>query len=322
MSRTSLVEAHGACSRSGVQRSVEGREREVALQSLGCRLAAVRLRTPDALRRMQESLARHGQLTAVIAYRRADDGLELIDGFKRLEAARALDLGVLQVRALVLDPSEAKAAIARLNVQHGLEVLEEAWLVRLLYREDHLRQPEIARLLGRDKSWVSRRLALAESLHDRVEADLRLGLVAPSVARELTRLPRGNQPSVAEVAMQRGLTSHQTARLVQALLLCADEAGREALLAEARSAPQSPSSRGKSKPQTPAEQALADVAILTRTAGRLQARLHERPLTTLGAKAADLVATALSDLDPILAALIRTIGRVTQKESHASLVDS
>ena len=47
---------------------------------------------------------------------------------------------------------------------------------------------------------------------------MRLGLISATVARELVRLPRGNQDAVAQVVARRGLTTRQTSRLVDTLL--------------------------------------------------------------------------------------------------------
>ncbi|MGQ0505801.1 MAG: hypothetical protein ACT4TC_10835 [Myxococcaceae bacterium] len=62
---------------------------ELIPADVGEALRAVRLCAPEAERQMQLSLSRLGQLTAVQVYE-ADGRLELIDGFKRLYAARAL----------------------------------------------------------------------------------------------------------------------------------------------------------------------------------------------------------------------------------------
>ena len=52
-------------------------------------------------------------------------------------------------------------------------------LVRSLYREERLSQPQIAMFLARHKSWVCRRVALAESLRPAIrDGWLRLALVA------------------------------------------------------------------------------------------------------------------------------------------------
>jgi len=152
-------------------------ERLVGLSELGDRLAALRLHPASALESMRASMARHGQLTPISGYR-ADGVVEIIDGFKRLAAARALDLDALRVVTLPLERAEAKAAIMILNASGRLSDLEEGWLVRSLYREDGLSQPTIGQLLGHDKSWVCRRLALAESLEESLQADVHLGVIS------------------------------------------------------------------------------------------------------------------------------------------------
>ena len=67
-------------------------------------------------------------------------------------------------------------------------------MIRSLQCEDGLSQVEIAVLLGRHKSWVCRHLSLVERLCDGVMDHLKLGLINTTTARELARLPGGNQP--------------------------------------------------------------------------------------------------------------------------------
>lgn len=133
----------------------------IDLVQLGERLSSLRLRPPETLREMQRSLSRHGQLVAVVCNRQAGQ-LEVIDGFKRLVGARALGWSALRVEIHEVTGPAAKLLLWRSNAGQELSALEEAWLVRALYREDRLDQPQIAQLLGRDKSWVCRRLVLAE----------------------------------------------------------------------------------------------------------------------------------------------------------------
>jgi ParB-like chromosome segregation protein Spo0J len=284
--------------------------------------ARLRVLDDGSVRGMRESLVRHGQLMALAAYwpREPHEGaLEIVDGFKRLRAARDLGWVLLRVRILSVDVAEAKAAIGILNHGRGLSGLEEAWLVRSLYREDALTQPQIGRLLGRHKSWVSRRLLLAEGLDEAVQADVRLGLVAARTAEAVARLPRVNQRPAAEAVAKRGLTHHQTERLV-AEVLARPAAEREAALRDALGRiPESTgpvSGRLRQPERTPAQWLVADVATLTRIAARLQARLWERPLDALGEPAARLVADGLCGLGPVLAALGRTIERAIAGDHH------
>src|ERR1700747_1766083 len=83
--------------------------------------------------------------------------------------------------------------------------------------KDGLTQVEAAHLLGQHKSWVCRRLALLEKLSDEVKEELRLGLVGPSLARQLTRLPAGNQQAVLALTRQQTLTAEEVTGLIDLL---------------------------------------------------------------------------------------------------------
>jgi ParB-like chromosome segregation protein Spo0J len=120
----------------------------------------------------------------------------------------------------VLDTDEqsAKAAIYTLNRVSGKpSELEEAWIVHALVREDGLPQVEVAELLGRHKSWVCRRLALIEKLAEPAQAELKVGLLSPTCARQLVRLPAGNQVALLEVIRREALTVHELTGVVDLL---------------------------------------------------------------------------------------------------------
>jgi ParB/RepB/Spo0J family partition protein len=302
-------------------------ERTVELHELGESHAGLRVLDGGAVGAMRELLKRHGQLMPLCAYAatEAPPTFEIVDGFKRLRGARELGWKTLRVRVLRIAGAEAKAAISVLNAGRGLSGLEEAWVVRALYREERLTQPAIGQLLGRDKSWVSRRLLLAEGLDDGVQVDVRLGLLAARTAEALSRLPRGNQPQAAEIVMKQGLTQHQTEHWVKELLgLPASE--REAALVQALEGlaelDQLPSrGRPRHRERTPAQEIAGDVSTLLRVCGRLQARLHARPLIALGQPAQEIVGEGLAGLLPVLVALSDTISRITE-EPHVSMDES
>ena len=283
----------------------------VAPAELGRRFDALRLREPAAVRAVRGSLVRHGQLTAATVFREADGHLELVDGFKRLHAGHELGWPQLRVRVLRVDEIQAKAAVAALNRAQGLTELEEAWLVRSLYRDDGLTQPQIGLLLERHKSWVCRRLMLVEQLDAAVQADVRLGLLSARTAAAIARLPRDNQGLVAELVTRRGLTTLQTDRLVTALLAAPDAARRRRILTEwesGRAGPTAPRGREAARaPDSPVCAIMGDVGLLCRVAGRLQSRLLERPLDTLGVEAANSVRNGLVGLCPVLDRLRETL---------------
>ena len=209
------------------------------IAALDQRYADLRIAQPRAEAAMTASIGRFGQISPVVAARDAGDDapLVLVDGFKRLAAAKSLGLETLSVRAMPLSARASVAAVYSLNRGgRGLMDLEEALVVRKLVRELGLTQPEVGELLERHKSWVSRRLSLVERLCNEVQDDVRVGLIVPTVAREVARLPRGNQPEVAATVQQHGLTSREAAVLVSLFEPVTDRRAQRALLDDPRAA--------------------------------------------------------------------------------------
>ena len=65
---------------------------------------------------------------------------------------------------------------------------------------------------------LSGRLALLEKLRVAVKEDLRLGLVGPSLARQLTRLPVGNQEALLALARRATLTMPEVSGVIDLLV--------------------------------------------------------------------------------------------------------
>ena len=196
-----------------------------------------RLHVPEAERAMARSLKRYGQLSPVVVCRR-QERYELIDGFKRLGAARGLaGMEHLSARLLEADERSAKAAIYGLNRAGGrTRELEEAWIIHALVREDGMSQVEVAELLGRHKSWVCRRLALIERLGSKARDDLRVGLLSPTSARQIVRLPQGNQSEVLDAVRREALSGAELKGVVQLWLGCANRGQQQYILAHPRQA--------------------------------------------------------------------------------------
>ena len=294
-------------------------------RELGESLSALRLSEPDAELAMERSLLREGQVTPVVCYR-AGERVEVIDGFKRLRVVRRLGWPELWADIVEVDSATAKVLVVKANGGAALTDLEQAWVVRALYRQDKLTQSEIGRLLGRDKSWVSRRLMLAEGLSSGVEAGVRLGLITASAAREIGRLPRGNQDGAGEVISRRGLTSRQACRLVGELLAAPDARAGERILLEAAAGGGAAFVRGVASKRGPSRTAgewlMSEVSSMKRLSVRLTTRLLGSPLSSLGDGCAEVAARELTELRSALSSLCQTIQRVAgpraeaRKESH------
>jgi hypothetical protein len=186
---------------------------ELQREEIGEYYGRYRLHLPEAERALARSMERYGQLSPVVVCRRLKR-YELIDGFKRLSAARGMpQMQHLSARLMEADERTAKAAIYGLNRAGGrTRELEEAWIIQALVREDGLSQVEVAELLGRHKSWVCRRLALIERLGSKARDELRVGLLSPTAARQIVRLPEGNQAEVLGSHPARGSVGRGTQR--------------------------------------------------------------------------------------------------------------
>jgi hypothetical protein len=217
-------------------------------------------------------------------------------------------LTTLSVRVLDVDERTAKAAILSLNRgQRGARELEEAWIVQALVRDDGLTQVEAAHLLGQHKSWVCRRLALLERLCVAVKEDLRLGLLGPALARQLTRLPAGNQQAVLALTRRETLTAQEVSGVIELLQGASPEQAAfvldqpRAALAQARGLPTAPrdprlSSAGNwlARHLTQALQALVRLENWLRTPGERELTERDRaivqPLLARLGDQADVVA--------------------------------
>jgi ParB-like chromosome segregation protein Spo0J len=215
----------------------EGEIRWIALEAIGERYRRYRLPDTAAEAAMASSLGRYGQLSPLAVCLR-EERPEVLDGFKRVAASRTLSaVTSLQARLVVVDEPTAKAIILGLNGIGGrMKELEEAWIVQALVREDGLSQLQVAELLQRHKSWVCRRLALLERLSEACREDLRLGLLSPTMARQLTRLPAGNQIEVVAAARREHLSAAEVHGVVDLVVACTSRPQVEFILEQPRRA--------------------------------------------------------------------------------------
>lgn len=193
---------------------------DVALPLICLDYEHYRFYNPQLYTAMRKSVKCYGQITPVVTRSRNTQGnYELLDGFKRYHALH--DIGKESIRIHILPLGEHASKIAMINfntTQRSISVLEESLIVTSLYREDKLNQVQIGVLLGKGKSWVCRRMALCERLSEEVVEHLRLGLICMSQARELSRLPRGNQLKALNCVLNHRLCSHETQKLVTQLI--------------------------------------------------------------------------------------------------------
>jgi ParB-like chromosome segregation protein Spo0J len=203
------------------------------IDTIGTTLGRARCRQPARVERMKQSLTTHGQLTPLVTTARPE-GVELVDGFKRLWAAQALGWLTLSVVVRPLDETGQWATMLLLNRGPlSMTALEEA-LVLLELVKTGLLQTEVAALCARHKTWVSRRIGLVERLHPELLEAMKLGLLHPGSARRLLSLPPGNQLEVSAAVQSAGLGPRDTELLVGLWRRTKEVKARRTLLSEPR----------------------------------------------------------------------------------------
>jgi len=270
---------------------------EIALGELDLRYASLRLHKPQAVARLKASVAQGGIRNPILASTAVETGrYVLLDGLKRVRVAREIPIAKLWAHLVALDAPAALCAMLSSNVSHaGVTAIEEGWILRHLCQTLGLSQQAAGERVGHDQSWVSLRIRLVDDLETKLQDDLRLGLLSPTQARELGRLPRGRQQlEAAQMVEQHGLTSRQTTRVVDLLL----EAGEPQIRHEILDDPLrwlAQTQKERAKPVVDPRLSPAGQALL-RTLGAWEAtswRLERQLTEGLGAEDALLLSSAL-----------------------------
>ncbi len=181
-------------------------------------MSVLRLTRPEQIKGMRRSLEQVGQLQGVVV-RKHGKGYQLLDGFKRYYGAVGLKWKEIQVQEVLADDITAKTMMMSYNQQgRSLVDYEEARIVHSLKTQHSLPHKQIAGLLSRSISWVSRRLSFIERLEDEVGTHLQLGKITLTHARELVKLPRGKQVEFLHLIVNHQFTSRQTTVLIRQYL--------------------------------------------------------------------------------------------------------
>jgi hypothetical protein len=166
---------------------------------------------------------------------------------------------------------------------------------------------------------------LVEALDSAVQADVRLGRLAPRAAMAVSQLPRGNQHDLSGLVIRRGLTVRQTELVLAELLDLPDDATRAQQIAQRLegAAPFAlPGVRATRLARSETDWLAGDIRTVRLVAARLEARLTGGALHTIGPEAAALAQESLLALVPVLEALRGTIHAACPSRASALAQDA
>ncbi len=172
---------------------------ELELHQLDLRYEALRKRAPLAERQLLGSLAEIGQQLPIVVVSDAERFI-LIDGYKRVRALKRLAHDT--VRATGWQVPEVEALLLERRMRCASEdAFDQAWLLAELRTRFGLSLEELARRFERNKSWVSRRLALIQVLPATIQESVRAGTLAAHAAMKyLVPLARANAAAATQFA--------------------------------------------------------------------------------------------------------------------------
>jgi ParB family chromosome partitioning protein len=196
------------------------------ISQLDLRYAHTRISKPEALLPLMRSLEKWGQLRPVSVVRSDSSSLVLVDGYLRMEALKRCGKDTVLAELWACGEREALVQVLIREQERRWEALEEASLIRELHDRHGLSQESIARLLGKDKSWVCRRLSLLSALPDEVLEAVRSGHLSTWAAgRILAPLARAN-PEHAKALTRTFSQEHLSTRELEALFRHYQKANR------------------------------------------------------------------------------------------------
>lgn len=173
----------------------------IDLHLLELRYAHIRVKNEARVRRLADSISRHGQLEAMLTVESEDNRLILIDGYQRHAALKYLGHDTGLIRVVDEPESQTLYQLLILRGERQWEAIEEAGLIQELHRRFSYSLSEIGRQIGRDKSYVKRRMDLLESLPEEILSRVIAGVISTwAASRVLIPLARANHSDAIRLA--------------------------------------------------------------------------------------------------------------------------
>ena len=153
--------------------------------------AHTRVQDPASVRRLLASMEASGQQVPLVVVA-AGERLVLVDGYRRWEALGRLGRDTVECLVWSCGLAEALGRVLSHHQARHFEPIEQAWLLASMQTEG-MSQRALAACVGKDPSWVNRRLALLSALSEPLQEAVREGVVSTWAAnRVFVPLARAN----------------------------------------------------------------------------------------------------------------------------------
>ncbi|GAB6194248.1 hypothetical protein JCM39068_40000 [Desulfocastanea catecholica] len=249
------------------------KKQTVDLHLLELRYAHIRVKNEARVRRLADSISRHGQLEPMLAVSSEDNQLILVDGYFRYAALKYLGRDAGLVRVVDESESQTLYQLLILRGERQWEAIEEAGLIQELHRRFSYSLSEIGRQIGRDKSYVKRRMDLLESLPEEILSRVIAGEISTwAASRVLIPLARANPSDATRLAahLEREPMSTRKLQLFYEHYQKANRQVRERMLSQPALFIKSIQALNVNKNESPEEKWLHDAKVVCAILDRLR----------------------------------------------------
>ncbi len=168
----------------------------------------------EALQELANSISAQGVVQPIVV-RKEGSVYELIAGERRWRASQLAGLDTIPAVIKEIDTQSAAAIALIENIQReDLNPLEEANALQRLIDDFELTHMQVAEAVGRSRVAVSNLLRLLE-LAEPVKELVNKSLLSMGHARALLALAEHDQPQLAKVVVNRGLSVRETEALIK-----------------------------------------------------------------------------------------------------------
>lgn len=165
--------------------------REVEIAHIDLRYAHTRLQRPEMVSSLAASIENSSPISPVVTVKEGDFSFVLIDGYLRVRALSRCGKDTVLTEIWPCKEWEAILRVLMRTQERKWQALEQALMIRELRERHNLCQVEIAHLMGRHQSWVSRRLSLLDALSEDIVELVQKGCISSwAAARVLAPMAR------------------------------------------------------------------------------------------------------------------------------------
>jgi ParB family chromosome partitioning protein len=166
----------------------------------------------------EKSIRQYGLLTPIVLMENPSGELMPLTGENELEILQEMNVDRAEVFITKLKnrSDTCKAILLLSSLQKGLNALSEGLILGELLKTGGYTQKELAENLMKSKSWVSKRLSLAEQLNKNVSEMVLAKQLCPASAQDISRLPSEVQHRFAMEVYTKNIPKSTVERLVTA----------------------------------------------------------------------------------------------------------